>query len=189
MKTTSLIRPLFAACALALATAVPPLLAQDMPEMPKPQSEHTWLAKFAGTWETEMECTAPGQEPMKMKMTDSIRMLGGFWLVTESKGEAMGQPFTGVMTLGYSPEKKAYIGTWVDSMNSTMWNYNGTVNDAGDTLTLESEGPCPMQGGKICKVKEVMKLTGKDEKTFTSSVLGEDGKWVQMMSAKSKRVK
>lgn len=189
MKATSLLRPLFAACALALATTTPPLLAQEMPEMPKPQTEHKWLEKFVGTWESEMECTAPGQEPMKMKATDTIRMLGGFWMVSETKGEAMGQAFNGVMTLGYSPEKKAYVGTWVDSMNSTMWTYTGTVNAEGDTLTLETEGPCPMQGGKICKVKEIMKLTGKDEKTFTSSVLGDDGKWTQMMSGKSKRVK
>ena len=74
-------------------------------------------------------------------------------------------------------------------MTSYMWTYTGTVNEAGDTLTLESEGPCPMQGGKICKFKEVMKVTGTDTKTFTSSIQGDDGKWTQMMTATSKRVK
>ena len=190
MKTTSLLRPIFAACALALATPALPLLrAAEMPEMPKPQSEHEWLAKFTGTWETEMKCEMPGQEPMTAKATETARMIGGFWLIVENKGEIMGGPFNGVMTLGYSPEKKSYIGTWVDSMAGHMWTYTGTLNSEGDTLTLDTEGPCPMQGGKICKFKEVMKLTGKDEKTFTSSVQGDDGKWTQMMSAKSKRVK
>ena len=188
MKTTSFLRPFLAACALALAA--PALRAQEMPEMPKPQSEHQWLEKFAGTWETEMECTmAPDKEPMKGKATETARMLGGFWLIVENKAEMMGQPFTGVLTLGYDPAKKSYVGTWTDSMTSHMWTYTGTVNEAGDTLTLDTEGPCPMQGGKICKFKEVMKMTGKDEKTFTSSIQGDDGKWTQMMTAKSKRVK
>jgi len=188
MKATSLLRPLFTAFALALFA--PSLHAQDMPEMPKPQSEHAWLEKFAGTWETEMQCSmGPDKEPMTSKGTETAKMLGGFWLIVENKAEIMGQPFKGVLTLGYDPTKKNFIGTWTDSMTSTLWNYTGTLNEAGDTLTLESEGPCPMQGGKICKFKEVMKLTGKDEKTFTSSMLGEDGKWTQMMSAKSKRVK
>ena len=187
MKTTSLLRPLLAACALALASHG--LHAQEMPEMPKPQSEHAWLEKFAGTWETEMECQIPDKEPIKGKATETAKMLGGFWLTVENKGEMMGSPFTGIMTLGYDPAKKTYIGTWTDSMTSIMWNYTGTVNSAGDTITLEAEGPCPMQGGKICKFKEVMKLTGKDEKTFTSSIQGDDGKWSQIMSSKSKRVK
>lgn len=190
MKTTSLLRPLFAACALVLATPALPLRAQEMPEMPKPQSEHQWLAKFEGKWESEAECTMPGtEEKMTMKMTETVRMLGGFWLISEGKGEVMGGPFTGVMTLGYDPEKKTFVGTWVDSMGSTFWNYKGTLNSSDNTLTLETEGPCPMQGGKVCKFKEVMKLTGPDEKTFTSSYLADDGKWTTMMTAKAKRVK
>ena len=188
MKTKSLLRPFLAACALALVS--PGLRAQEMPEMPKPQSEHAWLAKFAGTWETEMECTmGPDKEPMKGKATETARMLGGFWLIVENKAEMMGQPFTGVLTLGYDPAKKSYIGTWTDSMTNYMWTYTGTVDASSDTLTLDTEGPCPMQGGKICKFKEVMKLTGKDEKTFTTSIQGDDGKWTPMMNAKSKRVK
>jgi hypothetical protein len=188
MKTTSFLRPLLAVCALALASSG--LCAEEMPEMPKPQSEHQWLEQFAGTWETEMECTmGTDKEPMKTKGTETARMLGGFWLIAETKADMMGQPFTGVMTLGYDPAKKSYVGTWTDSMTSYMWTYTGTVNEAGDTLTLNSEGPCPMQGGKICKFKEVMTITGKDTKTFTSSIQGDDGKWTQMMTAKSTRVK
>ena len=52
MKVNSLLRPLLAACALAVVC--PGLRAQEMPEMPKPQSEHQWLEKFTGNWETEM---------------------------------------------------------------------------------------------------------------------------------------
>ena len=167
-----------------------PAAAQEMPEMPTPVKEHAWLARLAGEWESTMKCQpVPGQPPVEGKLTEKARMLGGFWIVSEGQGEMMGSPFSSILTLGYDPEKKKFTGTWVDSMTSTLWHYTGTLDEATQTLTLESEGPCPMQGGKICKFKEVLVLKDKDHKTFTSHIQGEDGKWTEMMSSTAKRKK
>ncbi len=182
---TTLARSIF----WALICGTTALFAQEMPEMPempKPTQEHAWLEKFAGEWTTEMECTMePGKEPMKGSATEKARMLGGFWLISDGEGEMMGSKFSNILTLGYDPEKKVYVGTWVDSMTSLLWKYEGTVNAQGTSLTLTSEGPCPMKGGKICKFRETMELKDPNHKVFTSQILEDDGTWKTMMTARS----
>src|SRR5204862_4531291 len=103
-------------------------LAQDAPQFPKPQKEHEWLQQLVGEWETESEIVAePGKPPLKSKGSESARMVGGFWIQSEHKGDAFGTPFTGILTLGYDVEKKKYIGTWIDSMMPRLWQYDGSI--------------------------------------------------------------
>jgi hypothetical protein len=129
---------------------------------------------------------APGQPPIKCKGTESVRKLGGFWVVAEGSGEFMGTKTASVMTLGYDAAKKKYVGTWVDSMQNHMWKYEGTVDDSGKVLTLETEGPNPMTGG-MSKFRDVIELKGKDQKELRSMILGPDGKWFTFATAKYKR--
>ncbi|HVR72890.1 MAG TPA: DUF1579 domain-containing protein, partial [Planctomycetota bacterium] len=149
---------------------------EDAPKMPAPEKEHAWLEQLAGEWEFDAECIMePGKPPMKSSGTETGRMIGEFWIVSEVKSTFMDTPMTGILTLGFDPEKKKYVGTWVDSMTSHQWKYEGTVDAAGKVLKLESEGP--VAPGKLSKFKEVIELKGKDQKVFTSSMLGDDGKW------------
>jgi hypothetical protein len=46
-----------------------------------------------------------------------------------------------------------------------------------------------MKPGQVSKFREVTELKGKDEKVFTSSILGDDGKWTMMVKVTSKRKK
>src|SRR5262245_32653593 len=110
-------------------------------EEAKPQKEHEWLKQLAGEWETEADIeTEPGKPPQKIKGTESGRMVGEFWAVLEIKGDFQG-PFTGILSLGYDPAKKKYVGTWFDSKSTHLWTYLGSVDDGGTKLTLETEGP------------------------------------------------
>ena len=164
--------------------------AQDLPQMPAPQKEHQWLQQLAGEWEAESELfMEPGQPPVKSKGTERVRMLGGFWAMAETSGEFMGTHVAGVLTLGYDPEKGKYVGTWVDSMTSHLWTYEGTVDPSGRTLTLRTEGPCPLAADGRANFREVIELKGKDEKTFTSSVQTDDGQWMTIMKASYRRKK
>jgi hypothetical protein len=161
--------------------------AEDTPKMPVPQKEHEWLKQLEGEWETEVTMfLAPGQPPVKNKGTESVRSIGAFWSVAEHKGEFMGAPFCGVMTVGYDAQKKKYVGTWVCSMCDLLWQYEGTVN--GQVLTLNTEGPCCMSG-KVVKMKDVIEIKDRDHKVMTSYMLGEDGKWVTVMTLHSTRKK
>lgn len=161
-----------------------------MPKMPPPQKEHEWLQQLVGEWDWESEMwMEPGKPPMKTKGTETTRSIGGFWIVAENKGDFFGQPFTGLFTVGFDPEKKKYVSTWIDSVNSYLWRHEGTVDAAGKALTLNTEGPCPQKPGQLSKFQEVMEVKDKDHKVFTSSILGDDGKWQMNMKIEYRRKK
>ncbi|MHB8954290.1 MAG: DUF1579 domain-containing protein [Pirellulaceae bacterium] len=164
--------------------------AQEFPKLPAPQKEHEWLKQFVGEWETEAEASMGPEEPaMKCKGTLSARMLGGFWMVCESNGEAMGMQITALLTIGYDPQTNKYVGTWVDSMINHMWKYEGTVDASGKILTLQAEGPNFMQEGKLAKFRDVYEFKSNDQIALSSQMQGEDGKWVTFMNGTATRKK
>lgn len=160
------------------------------PELPGPEKEHQWLKRFVGEWQTHSEGKmGPDVPPMECEGTMSSRMIGELWVINEMKGEAMGTPMVGIQTIGYDPERKKYIGTWVDSMANHLWRYDGTLDESGKRLTLEADGPNFMAGGEMTKFRDSYEFKSDDEILVTSSMLGEDGDWVTFMTGTSKRVK
>src|SRR5690606_30635538 len=107
----------------------------------------------------------------------------------EGKGEALGTPFNSLLTVGYDPVKGKYVGTWIDSMTSYLWRYEGTVDETGNILTFETEGPCPAAGGKLTQFKEITEFKSDDHKVFTSLMRGDDGEWVPVVTVNSRRTK
>ncbi|MEX0713880.1 MAG: DUF1579 family protein [Pirellulales bacterium] len=180
----------FGCFVVALLTGAAMLGGKEVPQLPVPEKEHEWLGQLAGEWETEGEAfLEPGKPPIKCQGTESARRIGGFWIVAENKGTFMDVPVTGVLTLGYDPQKKKYVGTWIDSVSNYLWSYEGTVDAGGKTLTLETEGPSHDTPGKLAKFKEVIEVKTDDHKVFTSSVQGEDGKWSTIVTIHYRRKK
>ena len=174
--------------ALLLATAG--TLRAQAPEMPKPAKEHELLQQFVGEWEVKMEAVmGPDAKPIKCEGTEKARSLGEFWIVAEGVSTPMGQKMESVMQLGYDPATKKFIGTWIDSASGHMWKYEGSVDATGKIFTLEAEGPNMLAPGKTAKYRDVTEFKSQDERTLASSMLGEDGKWMQFMAATYKRVK
>lgn len=177
---------------IAVVTSVLALLAagQDPPQMPGPVKEHDWLQQFVGEWESEAEIAQQGDKPpVKTKGSETVRSVGGFWIMGENRGEVMGRPFTGILTVGYDPGKKRYVGTWIDSMTSTLWTYEGAVDPGGRTLTLEAEGPSPDAPGKLRRYRDTTEIKDKNCKVLRSSVLGDDGKWTTFLTVTYTRKK
>src|SRR4029450_1377099 len=116
---------------------------EEIAMKPEPQKEHQWLQKLVGEWTYDGEASMePGKPPERFKGTESVRSLGGLWVLCEGHGEMPGgEPATTLMTLGYDPEKGRYVGTWVGSMMTHLWIYDGGLDAAGKVLTLGSRGP------------------------------------------------
>jgi hypothetical protein len=148
------------------------------------QQEHQWLQKLAGEWTCEGEAAMePGKPVEKWKATESVRTLDGVWFVCEGRGEIpKGGPSTKLMTLGYDPQIQRYVGTLTASVMTHLWVYEGAL-DADGVLTLDTEGPDFSAEGKMTKYKDVIEFKSDDQRTLTSYMLGNDGKWQQIMAA------
>ena len=167
-----------------------PLSSQREHAEPKPGPEHDWLQQFVGDWETEVECRMePGKRPMKTKGIESVRTIGGLWIVAEGKSAIMDKPMTSILTLGYDFEQKKYVGTWVSSCMTHLLQYEGSVDLATETLTLETEGPCPHSPGTVAKFKEVIEVKSRQHRVFTSSMQAQDGKWATIATINYRRKK
>jgi hypothetical protein len=178
-------------CALMIAVAATSALpAQESPKFAPAQKEHELLHQFVGEWDTDSESVATPEQPaMKCKGTMSSRMLGGFWVVSELKADLFGTPMNAVQTIGYDPQTKKYVGTWVDSMMNHLWKYEGEVDSTGKILTLEAEGPNFVAPGKTARFRDAYEFKSKDHIIATSSMLGDDGKWATFMTGNLRRKK
>lgn len=148
-------------------------------EVPKPQKQHEWLKQLVGEWDSEVQMYfEEGKPPQTSKGSESGRMVGEFWAMMENKGEFQDRPFMGYFTIGYDTEQKKFVGTWYDNMSPHLWHYKGDVDSAGRILTLETEGPCPSEGGRVVKFRETIEIKNPEHKILTS-MREKNGKWVK----------
>lgn len=162
---------------------------QAMPPLPKPGPEHEILKKDQGTWDATVESwMAPGAPPTTSKGVETRTLgPGGLWLLSEFKGDFMGTPFQGHGVMGYDPNKKKYVGTWVDSMSSGLALTEAIYDPAKKTMTGWMEGPD--MSGKVSKMKEVTEYKDADTQVFTMYNVGADGKEATAMKITYKRRK
>lgn len=160
-------------------------------ETAAPQKEHQWLQKLVGEWTSEADATMePGKPPEKFRGTESVRSLGGLWILAEGQCEMPGGGAgTTMMTLGYDPQKKRHLGTFIGSMMTHLWVYDGALDAAERVLTLEAEGPSMAAEGKMGKYRDVIEFKSDDHRVLTSHMLGDDGKWHEFMTASYRRKK
>jgi len=98
-----------------------------------------------------------------------------------------GGAMTTLMTLGYDPPTKRYVGTFIGSMMTHLWVYDGALDAAERVLTLDTEGPSMAAAGKVTKYKDVIEFKNDDHRVLTSHTLGDDGKWRPFMTVNYRR--
>jgi len=157
----------------------------------EPQKEHQWLQKLVGEWTYESEAACePGKPPEKATGSESVRSLGDLWVLCEGRGEMPGGGMaTTLMTLGYDPQKRQFAGTWVGSMMTHLWVYDGSLDTAERVLTLNADGPDFTVEGKLAKYRDVIEFKSDDHRVLTSHVLSDDGAWHEFMTAHYRRKK
>jgi hypothetical protein len=155
----------------------------------QPTSEHQWLHKLVGDWTFESNCSmGPDQPPMITAGTETVRSLGGLWTIGEG---TMGQEELAgrsIMTLGYQPQTKKFVGTFVASMMSHLWPYEGTLDASRKVLTLDSEGPSFSGDGSMAKYKDAIEFVDDNHRILTSQFQLPSGEWQFFMTAHYYRV-
>jgi hypothetical protein len=155
----------------------------------EPTSEHAWLKRMLGDWTYEHVCpTEPGAEPMRLRGRETVRALGDLWIHGEARGEMPGGGEAHmVLTVGFDPGRGRFVGTWVGSMMTHLWIYEGWL-EGDNTLILEATGPRWDQSGKTARFRDITEFKGPNQRAFRAMMQQEDGSWHQIMSATYHRV-
>jgi Protein of unknown function (DUF1579) len=150
-----------------------------------PTAPHQMFAKLAGTWTTRTKAwMEPDKPPMEGTGTcEQKTLLGGRYLQQDYSGEMMGNTFTGINLLGYDNHTKKYVSTWIDSMSTGIYYFEGTASTDGKTITQECSYDDPVKGPAVWRsvtrivddntIEYVMHLTpkgGKEEKMMEMTV-------------------
>jgi hypothetical protein len=152
----------------------------------QPTKEHDFLQKLVGNWDIVADAMASNPEHATWRET--VRSLDGLWFVAEAHGEMPGGgTATTMLTLGYDPSKGKYVGNWIDSILNYMWVYEGTLEDDGRTLLLETEGPNVESKGRTARYRERVTFENDNSRSFTSHIQAEDGSWRQLMRMQYRR--
>jgi hypothetical protein len=154
----------------------------------EPQREHRWLERLVGRWKVTSEANMGEGEPMKSEGEETVRSLGGMWIIGEGSGSMPGGgEMKSIITLGYNPAKSRFVGTFIASVMTHLWPYEGTLNDAQTVLTLDSEGPS-FTGEGMAKYQDVIEMIDDNYRTLTARVLNPDGQWQEFMKAHYRRM-
>ncbi len=155
----------------------------------EPQAEHLWLRQLIGDWSIETESImGPDQPPMKSSGRETVRPLGEFWTIGEwTMDTPEGGSCDSIMTLGYDPQTKQFVGTFVASVMTHLWPYKGSLDATGRILTLNSEGPSFTGDGSMSKYQDIIEIVSPDHRTLTARVQDADGSWQHFMTSHYRR--
>jgi hypothetical protein len=159
---------------ILIAASLVPAIAAAQPPMPTPGPEHAILKEDVGTWDASIEVMAPGAPPMPSKGVETNTMgCNGLCLVTDFKGQVMGGPFEGHGVTAWDPSKKAYVGSWSDSMTAGLATTEGTWDAA--KKTLNSSMLTPDGNGGTVKLRSTVEYSA-GKRVFTLYMPGPEGK-------------
>lgn len=174
--------------AFLLAAAVAPLSAHAQ----VPQDEaHKHLATEVGEWDAEVKMWhSADAEPMASKGSETNGMFGDFWLLSKFETDIAGMKYAGRMQLGYDPQKKKYVGTWIDTMSPYLSTMEGTYDEKTKTSTMIATGVDVMTG-KPTASKMTTRIESEDEKVFEMfmPVEGKKDEWWKSMEIRYTRKK
>ncbi|MGL3606344.1 DUF1579 domain-containing protein [Rhizobium sp. G187] len=159
-------------------------------ETPKPTEHHRFLDRLVGDWlflSTAGDEAYDPEDPLK-RWTEKVRSIGGLWVIAESEGMMGDTRETMIITLGYDPRLGQYVGSWIGSMMDKFWVYKGWLEEDGQTLVLEAEGPSMEDPSRTELYRDVIHFIDDDTRRFSGSVKKSDGSFHTFMTSVSKRI-
>jgi hypothetical protein len=155
----------------------------------KPTSHHEWLHQLAGTWDLKHECRmGPDQPPSMVTGRVETRQVGPLWTLIDCHGETPeGGRWHSLFTLGYDAEKKKFVGTFVASMMTFLWIYEGDLDAEGKVLTLNVEGPS-FDGQGMAQYQDIFEIVDQNHWILRSKMLNPSGQWVEFLVGHHRRL-
>jgi hypothetical protein len=160
-------------------------------EMPKQGAEHKALEALVGTWTAKVKFFQdPGLPAMEMEGTMTRKMImGGFFLQEDFEGKFLGADFKGLGITGYDVAKKKYVGTWIDSMTTTIMALEGTFDDKTKTFNMTTSEEVDPATGKKMKGRDTLRIMGPDHQVQEMFRTPEGGKEQKAMEIHYHRAK
>jgi hypothetical protein len=146
-----------------------------------PGPPHKLLERIAGSWITRSKtCMESGKTPVESTGACEQKMvLGGRFLMAEYTGEMIGSPFKGIGITGYDNHTRKYVSTWMDSMSTGIYFFEGTASADGKTITQESHYDDPVKGPM--KWRSVTRIVDDNTHLFEMYGIDEGGNEEKMM--------
>lgn len=151
------------------------------------RDEHRWLARLAGEWTYEGRMI-PDKPQHRAGGTETVRMLGEAWMLAEASGTMTGGRETAsLMAIGFDPETGRFTGTFMASMMTSLWLYDGALDESGRSLRLQSEGPRFDGRPGTALYEDEIEIVSEDERRLNARVREDDGSWTQFMTTTYRR--
>jgi len=146
-----------------------------------PGASHKVLANLVGSWNTKTRAwMEPDKPPMEGTGTCEQKMiLDGRYLEQAYTGEMMGSPFTGINLIGYDNHTKKYESTWIDSMSTGIYYFEGRASADGRTITQESNYDDPVRGPTVWR--SVTRIVDDNTLKYEMYLTSKGGKKEKMM--------
>jgi hypothetical protein len=148
-----------------------------------PGAPHKLLANLTGSWTTKTRAwMEPDKPPLEGTGTCEQKMLlGGRYLQQEYIGEMMGSQFTGINLIGYDNHTKKFVSTWIDSMSTGIYYFEGSADADGKTITQESRYDDPVRGPMVWRsVTRIVDDNTLRYEMYTTPKGGKEEKMVEM---------
>jgi hypothetical protein len=148
-----------------------------------PGAPHKLLASMAGSWNSRGRCwMEPGKPSVESTGTSEQKMLlDGRFLQQEFTGDMMGSPFTGIGVTGYDNHTGKYMSTWMDTMGTAIYFFEGTASADGRTITQTSRYDDPVQGPM--EWRSITRIIDDNTLEFEMYGSGKSGKEEKMMES------
>ena len=134
------------------AEAMPGMTEEQMAKMKEfmtPNENHRVLDYFVGNWDYSMKWwMKPDAPPEESTGTSEAKwVLDGRFLEENVHGMSMGQPFEGLMLVGFDNAKKVYNNIWLDNMGTGIMTSTATYDVGGKTFWEKGSHSCPITEG------------------------------------------
>src|ERR1041385_4629053 len=156
-----------------------------------PGDAHKKLNAMVGTFDAKIKMwMEPGAPPMESTgKAVNEWVLGGRYVQQRFDGTFMGQPFSGIGYTGYDNVRHMYVGTWMDSMSTSMMTSSGGDPDpSGKTWRFAAMSMDPVSGESV-NFDERMTLLDNDHQIFEMYGPSPDGANFKMMELSYTRKK